>query len=66
MRWKVTIEETVSDTFEIEVGENEDAIEVAIQKYRDGELVLEPGELQNAQLMAESADGNECTQWVEI
>lgn len=66
MIYKVTIEETVAETFEIEVAEGEDAIEVATAKYKDGELVLEPGELIYTQMMAESIDGSEITSWVEV
>lgn len=66
MIYKVIIEETVSDTFEIEVGEGEDVIEVATEKYKNGEIVLEPGELQNVQMMAESIDGSVSTSWVGV
>ncbi len=49
----VTIEETIAQSFEIEItdGENDAcAIDKAIQQYRNGELVLEPGEVQFRQI----------------
>lgn len=50
----VTIsEETIAQSFEIEItdGENDAcAIDKAIQQYRKGELVLEPGEVQFRQV----------------
>ena len=49
----VTIEETIAQNFEIEVNDDENeacAIDVAIRKYKSGELVLEPGEVQFRQI----------------
>lgn len=70
MKVKVTIEETVVETFEIEVPYDEDglgnATEIGIEKYKNGELVLEPGELQFKQIMAESVDGSFATDWTEF
>lgn len=70
MKVKVTIEETVVETFELEVPEAEDglgeAVEVGIEKYKKGELVLASGEVQFKQIMAESADGARSTNWIEF
>lgn len=41
MKHKVTIEEHVSRTFEIEAASEEEAMELAINGYRKGELVVE-------------------------
>ena len=62
---KVAIEETVVQEFEFDVadGELDRAVDIAIQKYRDGELVLEPGEVQSRQI---SVVGPEPTEWVEF
>lgn len=43
MIFKVTIEETVSETYDIEASSMEEAREIAINKYRNCEIVLEPG-----------------------
>lgn len=66
MKVKVTIEETISETFVIDVPEEEDAVEKGIEKYKKGELVLESGEVQGRQIMAESLDGSYSTNWVEF
>lgn len=70
MKVKVTIEETVVETFEIEVPYAEDglgdATEIGIEKYKNGELVLEPGEAQYRQIMAETMDGSFSTGWNEF
>lgn len=43
--FKILVEETVSEEFEI-IAQNEDeALKIASQKYKTGELVLAPGEL---------------------
>ena len=68
MKVKVTIEETVVETFEIDVPYAEDglgdATEIGIEKYKNGELVLEPGEVQSRQIMAETLDGSFSTNWI--
>lgn len=66
MIWNVTIEETISQTFKIEAGEDEDAVEIAIQKYKAGELILEDSSLTGAQVMAETEDSTVSTSWTEI
>lgn len=43
MIFKVTIEETISETYDIEASSMEEAREIAINKYRNCEIVLEPG-----------------------
>ena len=47
---KVAIEESVVQEFEIVVDDEDSAIDMAIQKYNAGELVLEPGEVQFRQV----------------
>ena len=44
-KYNVMIEETVWQTFEVEADTQEEAKEIAAQKYRDAEFVLEPGNL---------------------
>lgn len=57
----VIIEETVSQEFRIPMA-FESEVE---QMYRDGKLVLEPGELQSAQYMIKYDDGEE-TGWCDL
>lgn len=55
---KVTIEETITQTFMVPL-----AFESEVEKmYRDGKLVLDNAEKQDAQYMIEYEDG-ECTGW---
>ncbi len=50
MIFKVTIEETVSKTCDIEASSLEEAREIAINKYRNCEIVLEPGNLMSKRI----------------
>jgi len=48
--FEVTIEETVAETFDIEACSLEEALGIVGRKYRDGKIVLEPGELMSAKV----------------
>lgn len=65
-KFKVTIEEHVSQTFEVEATDIGEAMDIAAQKYKHGEFVLEPGDLTAKLMTAESEDGTECTEWEEF
>lgn len=43
--FKILVEETVSEEFEILAQNEDEALKIAGQKYKTGELVLTPGEL---------------------
>ncbi len=45
MNYKVNIEEVVSQQFDIVANSEKEALEIARQMYKEGELVLEPGNL---------------------
>ena len=64
-KYTITIEEMVSENFEVEAATAEEAMEIAEQKYRDGEFVLEPGNLVCTQ-MAITNPSAEATEWMEI
>lgn len=64
--FKITIEETVSETFDIEAETMEEAMEIAEERYYEGSLVLEPGNLIAKQMMAEDEETNESTEWIEF
>jgi hypothetical protein len=64
-KFKITIEETVSQDFEIEATSLEEAMDIAEAKYNNGEFVLEPGNLVCKQMMGEDEDGY-CTEWCEF
>ena len=64
MKFTVSIEETIVQDFEIEAESLDEAMEIAEQKYKAGELVLEPGEPQFRQMSA--TDGKHYTDWREF
>ena len=59
----IAIEETVVQEFEVMAEDSIEALEIAEQKYRKGELVLEPGEVQFRQM---ASVGDEPTEWREF
>lgn len=65
MKYTITIEEAVAKDFEVEADSAEEAYETAVQKYKTGEFVLDPGECQFKQI-AITKPGNECTEWREF
>lgn len=65
MKYTITIEETVAKDFEVEADSADEAYEMAEQKYKDGEFVLDPGECQFKQI-AITSPSNESTEWTEF
>lgn len=61
-RYIVIIEETVSKRFTVEADDAQDALSIAREKYRNGDLVLDPGELESVQ-MAVVDDAGEIGEW---
>lgn len=64
-KFKITIEEHVSETFEVEANDIGEAMAIAEEKYYDGEFVLEPGEVSARLMMADDGNGD-CTEWTEF
>lgn len=62
----VYIEETICDMFEVEATSMEEASDIAEEKYKNGEFVLEPGELEGTQLKVSDPETGEETSWVEV
>ena len=62
--FRVAIEETVIDEFLIEATDKNEAIDIAIRKYREGDFVLEPGNLISKQIAV--VDHNSPTDWFEF
>lgn len=56
--YKVTIEETVSQDFEIEAKNIKEALKIAEEKYSAGEIVLSPGNLLCKQISATDKEGD--------
>lgn len=63
---KVTIEETISQTFDIEAESIEAAYNRAISDYKNGILVVESGECTSRQIQVQNIDNGECTEWDEF
>lgn len=62
-KYRVVIEETVSEEFEIEAASEEDAVSKAIQEYEAGNFVLSPGNVECRQISVVGKDG-ELTDWI--
>jgi len=49
-KFKVLIEEVVSQEFAVEASSPEEALRLAEDSYRQGEIVLEPGNLEQVSM----------------
>ena len=65
MKITVTIEERISQAFEVEADTLEDAMEIAKEKYRYVYFVVESNGYPTAKLMM-ADDGKNCTEWSEF
>lgn len=66
MIYKVTIEEIVSQAFDIEAESIEDAYNTAIANYKKRILVVEAGECTYRQIQVQDINNGECTEWNEF
>lgn len=64
--FKITIEETISESFDIYANNFEDAKKIAIGKYNNGDIVLSPGELIFKQITFLNTENNSETEWFEF
>ena len=65
MKIKVIIEEHICQEFEIEADTIEEAMQIAEQKYYDGEFVVDAFNAPTAKLMM-ADDGQYQTEWEEF
>ena len=63
--YKVTIEEMVSQDFDVPANDIYEALQIAEEKYRKDEFVLAPGNLVCKQIAA-SCDDGDCVDWYEF
>lgn len=63
---KVTIEEHIVQSFEIEADSIEEAMELAENKYKNGDIVLESGEVHTRLMNAEDPETYDVTEWKEF
>lgn len=66
MKYTITIEETISDTFELEANSLKEATEKAIENYNEAIFVLEPGNITATYMQAVSEDEKEDSDWFEF
>ena len=64
MNITVTIEEHISQAFEVEADTLEEAMQIAEDKYRSGEFVLDNANVTARLMMAEN--NYEATEWEEF
>ena len=64
MKITVTIEEHISQPFEVEADTLEEAMQIAEDKYRSGEFVLDKSCVTSRLIMAENY--YEATEWSEF
>lgn len=62
----VTIEEHISQDFDIEAKSLEEALEIARKKYHDGEIVVEPETPIYVEAYVRTEGGFEALPWREI
>ena len=65
-KYEITIEEIISQTFEVYAENDEKAQEIAERKYKDGECVLSCGNLIAKQMEIHNITDNEYTEWIEF
>ncbi len=64
MKYRILIEEVVSETFEVEAKTKEEALKIASHNYRECEFVLEPGNLESARMTL--CDDDNDKEWYDI
>ena len=62
----ITVEEMVTEDFEVFAETEEEAVEIATEKYNSGEFVLEPGNLVSKQMEVHNVTDDEYTDWFEF
>ena len=65
MKVKVIIEETISQTFEVEVTDEHNVYKEIRQKYKSGELTVDNATLTQANVMILDENGEE-TDWNDL
>lgn len=66
MKYKITIEETISQEFEIKANSIEEAKEKAIKDYESGKIVLEFGTVLEKQINVINESNNGTTGWEDF
>ena len=64
--FEIAIEEIISETFLVEAQDEADAMCIAIEKYKNGDFVLEPGNLVCKQIKIHDIEKDTYTEWFEF
>lgn len=64
--FEIAIEEIVSEKFLVEAQDETDAMRIAIEKYKNGDFVLEPGNLIHKQMEIHDIENDTYTEWFEF
>ncbi len=62
-KYVITIEETVSKNYEVSAINEEEALKTAVEKYRNGEFVLDPGEVTFRQMAIHNSETGDISDW---
>ena len=64
--FQVIIEETVSESFDVYADNIDKAIQIAQDKYKNGEFVLAPGSITDRKIFAVDKDINLKKEWIDF
>lgn len=62
-KFTIVIEETLADRFEVEAETEEEALEIAIEKYENAEFILQPESCYFAEAWLEEDPDNRIDIW---
>jgi hypothetical protein len=65
-KFKIYVQEAISDTFTIEAETMEEAMQIAEDKCADGEFLIKPQYPTCKMMIAEDDKNGETTEWVEF
>lgn len=65
-KYYVTIEEVISETFEVMADSVDSAKKIAEKKYKHEEIILSPGNLIHKQMRIKNETHTEATKWIEF
>ena len=62
-KFTIVIEETLADRFEVEAETEEEALEIAIEKYENAEFILQPESCYSSEVWPEENPDNRIDIW---
>ena len=64
--FKIVIEETVSDEFEVYADNLDDAVQIVKSNYNKGKFVLSPGNISGKKLAVIDMNNNSEYEWIDF